>query len=100
MRLNHLMLTVSNLAQSRDWYVSKLGLKVEFEVPEINFAALEDDSGFGSCCRKGSSAAIQPPTSRSILKPIMSMSFTIGWNSSVFLSIMHHRRPYGAMDRS
>jgi catechol 2,3-dioxygenase-like lactoylglutathione lyase family enzyme len=47
MRLNHLMLTVRNLGESRDWYVSKLGLKVEFEVPEKRFAALEDDSGFG-----------------------------------------------------
>jgi catechol 2,3-dioxygenase-like lactoylglutathione lyase family enzyme len=46
MRLNHLMLTVGNLAQSRDWYVSMLGLKVEFEVPDIKFAALEDESGF------------------------------------------------------
>jgi catechol 2,3-dioxygenase-like lactoylglutathione lyase family enzyme len=40
MRLNHLMLTVGDLAQSTDWYVSKPGLKVEFEVPDIKFAAL------------------------------------------------------------
>ena len=53
MRLNHLMLIVRNLAQSSDWYVSKLGLKVEFEVPEIKFAALEDDSGFGFLLQEG-----------------------------------------------
>jgi catechol 2,3-dioxygenase-like lactoylglutathione lyase family enzyme len=54
MRLNHLTLTVGNLAQSREWYVSNLGLKVEFEVPGIKFAALEDDSGFGFLLQEGS----------------------------------------------
>jgi len=53
MRLNHLMLTVRDLAQSRDWYLSKLGLKVEFEVPDIKFAALEDDWGFGLLLQEG-----------------------------------------------
>ena len=53
MRLNHLMLTVRNLAETRDWYVSKLGLKVEFEVPDLKFAALEEDSGFGLLLQEG-----------------------------------------------
>jgi catechol 2,3-dioxygenase-like lactoylglutathione lyase family enzyme len=53
MRLNHLMLTVRNLAQSRDWYVSRLGLKVEFEASDIKFAALEDESGFGFLMQEG-----------------------------------------------
>ena len=53
MRLNHLMLTVRDLAQSKDWYVSNLGLKVEFEVPDIKFAALQDDSGFGFLLQEG-----------------------------------------------
>jgi catechol 2,3-dioxygenase-like lactoylglutathione lyase family enzyme len=53
MRLNHLMLTVRELAQSRNWYVSNLGLKVEFELPDIKFAALEDDSGFGFLLQEG-----------------------------------------------
>jgi predicted enzyme related to lactoylglutathione lyase len=53
MRLNHLTLTVRNLPHSRNWYVAQLGLKVEFEVSEIKFAALEDDSGFGLLLQEG-----------------------------------------------
>jgi catechol 2,3-dioxygenase-like lactoylglutathione lyase family enzyme len=53
MRLNHLMLTVRSLAESKEWYVSNLGLKVEFAVPDINFAALEEDSGFGLLMQEG-----------------------------------------------
>ena len=101
MRLNHLMLTVRNLAQSRDWYVSKLGLKIEFEVPDIKFAALEDDSGFGFLvCRKARSKPIRRQTSRSILRPRMSMSFIVGWSKSVSSSIIHHKRTCGDMDRN
>jgi predicted enzyme related to lactoylglutathione lyase len=33
--------------------VSKLGLKAEFEVTEIKFTALEDDSGFGFLLQEG-----------------------------------------------
>src|SRR6202007_775558 len=41
------------LARSSDWHVSKLGLKVEFEVPDMKVAALEDDSGFGLLLQEG-----------------------------------------------
>src|SRR5262245_59384187 len=44
-RLNHLALVVGNYSRSRDWYTSNLGLKVEFEIPERNTVALQDDSG-------------------------------------------------------
>jgi catechol 2,3-dioxygenase-like lactoylglutathione lyase family enzyme len=53
MRLNHLMLTVRNLTQSRDWYVSKLGLKVEFELPAMTRPAL-------TCLRVASSVNSNP----------------------------------------
>jgi catechol 2,3-dioxygenase-like lactoylglutathione lyase family enzyme len=54
MKLNHLSLIVRDYAKSRDWYVANLGLKLEFEVPENQFAALEDDSGFGFLLSQGS----------------------------------------------
>ncbi|MGH7934591.1 MAG: VOC family protein [Candidatus Binataceae bacterium] len=53
MKLNHLALTVKDAAASRDWYIANLGLKLEFEVPDVGLAAVEDDSGFGLLLRKG-----------------------------------------------
>ena len=44
-RLNHLALVVGSYGRSRDWYTDYLGLKVEFEIPERNTVALQDDSG-------------------------------------------------------
>lgn len=46
MKLDHLNLPVGNLERARDWYVSTLGLKVEFEVPDSRTVALNDDEGF------------------------------------------------------
>ena len=46
MKLDHLNLPVSNLERSRDWWVSTLGLKVEFEVPGTRTVALNDGEGF------------------------------------------------------
>jgi catechol 2,3-dioxygenase-like lactoylglutathione lyase family enzyme len=45
-RLNHLTIPVKQHAVSRDWYVSNLGLRVEFEVAERKTVALQDDAGF------------------------------------------------------
>src|SRR5262245_30743117 len=44
-RLNHLALLVGNYRRSRDWYTANLGMKVEFEIPERNTVALQDDGG-------------------------------------------------------
>ena len=44
-RLNHLALLVSSYRRSRDWYRANLGLEVEFEIPERNTVALQDDGG-------------------------------------------------------
>ncbi len=46
MKLDHLNLPVSNLERSRDWWVSTLGLKVEFEMPATCTVALNDGEGF------------------------------------------------------
>jgi catechol 2,3-dioxygenase-like lactoylglutathione lyase family enzyme len=46
MKFDHLNLPVSNLDRSRDWYMSALGLKVEFEVPDRRTVALQDGEGF------------------------------------------------------
>jgi catechol 2,3-dioxygenase-like lactoylglutathione lyase family enzyme len=46
LKFDHLRIPVSNLAQSRAWYVDKLGLKVEFEVPDQRSVALNDSEGF------------------------------------------------------
>ena len=44
-RLNHLALLVGSYRRSRDWYTANLGPKVEFEIPERNTVALQDDGG-------------------------------------------------------
>jgi predicted enzyme related to lactoylglutathione lyase len=46
MKFDHLNLPVSVLERSRDWYLSALGLTVEFEVPERRAVALQDGAGF------------------------------------------------------
>jgi catechol 2,3-dioxygenase-like lactoylglutathione lyase family enzyme len=46
MKFDHLNIPVTDLARSRDWYVSTLGLKVEFEMPERRSVALQDCEGF------------------------------------------------------
>ena len=46
MKLDHLNLPVSNLERSREWWVSTLGLKVEFEVADTRTVALNDSEGF------------------------------------------------------
>ena len=45
-RLDHLTIPMRHYEQSRDWYVSNLGLKVEFEIPQRKTVALQDDGGF------------------------------------------------------
>ena len=46
MKFDHLNLPVSNLDRSRDWYITALGLKVEFEVLDRRTVALQDGEGF------------------------------------------------------
>jgi catechol 2,3-dioxygenase-like lactoylglutathione lyase family enzyme len=46
MKFDHLSLPVSDLDRSREWYVTALGLKVEFEVPDRRTVALQDGEGF------------------------------------------------------
>ena len=46
MKFDHLGLPVSQLDRSREWYISTLGLKVEFEIPDRRTVALQDGEGF------------------------------------------------------
>jgi hypothetical protein len=46
LKLDHLRLPVSDLARSRDWYLRMLGLTLEFDVPDRQTVALQDDEGF------------------------------------------------------
>ena len=46
LKLDHLAIAVRDLAAARDWYVGKLGLQIDFEVPDRRTTALIDDSGF------------------------------------------------------
>jgi catechol 2,3-dioxygenase-like lactoylglutathione lyase family enzyme len=46
MKFDHLSIPVTDRIRSRDWYVSTLGLKVEFEVDERRTVALQDSVGF------------------------------------------------------
>jgi catechol 2,3-dioxygenase-like lactoylglutathione lyase family enzyme len=46
LELDHLRLPVTDMDRSRSWYVSTLGLRVEFEVPDRRTVALQDTAGF------------------------------------------------------
>jgi len=59
MKLDHLRVPVSDLARSRAWYVTALGLKIEFEVPDRQTVALQDNDNFAIFLQQVSSA-IQP----------------------------------------
>ncbi len=45
-KFDHLGIQVRNYTVSRDWYVSALGLVVDFEKPERGFGSLKDDAAF------------------------------------------------------
>jgi catechol 2,3-dioxygenase-like lactoylglutathione lyase family enzyme len=45
-RFDHLAIAVRDLAASRAWYVDKLGLEVEFEVPGRRTIAVKDTHDF------------------------------------------------------
>jgi catechol 2,3-dioxygenase-like lactoylglutathione lyase family enzyme len=53
MKFDHLSIPVTDQIRSRDWYVSTLGLQVEFEVPEQRTVALRDSDGFAIFLRQG-----------------------------------------------
>lgn len=43
---DHLRIPVTSLQRSRTWFVETLGLRVEFEVPDRQTLALQDDHDF------------------------------------------------------
>jgi predicted enzyme related to lactoylglutathione lyase len=45
-KLDHLTVPVTDVKQSRSWYVETLRLTVEFEVPDRQAVALQDSDGF------------------------------------------------------
>ena len=45
-RFDHLAMPVSDWRRSRDWYVETLGLTIEFELPERETVALQDENDF------------------------------------------------------
>jgi catechol 2,3-dioxygenase-like lactoylglutathione lyase family enzyme len=55
-KFDHMALPVSDVVQSRDWYVKNLGFKVEFERGGIS--AIQDSAGFTIFLRKATSALI------------------------------------------
>lgn len=58
MKFDHLNLPVSNLDQSRDWYISTLGLEVEFEVADRRTVALQDGEGFAIFLQESKAAVV------------------------------------------
>jgi predicted enzyme related to lactoylglutathione lyase len=60
-KLDHLVISVRDQHVARDWYVERLGLKVEFEVPERSTCALQDDAGFTLFVER-TPAAVVPET--------------------------------------
>ena len=59
-KFDHLAIAVRDLAASRDWYVGKLGLKVEFEVPDRRTTAVIDQDDFTIFLVEGPPAAPSP----------------------------------------
>ncbi|RPH76909.1 MAG: VOC family protein [Candidatus Rokuibacteriota bacterium] len=59
LKLDHLRLPVTDLARSRDWYVERLGMTVEFEVSDRRTVALQDGEGFTIFLREAP-AAVAP----------------------------------------
>lgn len=55
MKFDHLNIPVSGLERSRNWYISTLGLKVEFEIPDRRTVALRDSEGFAIFLREAGS---------------------------------------------
>jgi catechol 2,3-dioxygenase-like lactoylglutathione lyase family enzyme len=58
-KFDHLTLPVANWERSRDWYVGRLGLRLEFEIPERSTAAVQDEDGFTLFLQQ-SDKALQP----------------------------------------
>ena len=46
LKFDHLRIPVTDLARSRHWYVERLGMTVEFEVPDRHTVALQDTDDF------------------------------------------------------
>ena len=46
LEFDHLTLPVTDWKRSRDWYVERLGMTVEFEIPERGTAVLQDEHDF------------------------------------------------------
>ena len=46
LKFDHLTLPVSDWRRSRDWYIERLGMKLEFELAERRTAALQDEHDF------------------------------------------------------
>jgi catechol 2,3-dioxygenase-like lactoylglutathione lyase family enzyme len=44
--LDHLTIFVRDVARSREWYTTVIGLEVEFEIAAIRAVALQDTKGF------------------------------------------------------
>ena len=45
-KLDHLAIFVRDVRRSREWYLTNLGMTVEFEIPDMNAVALQDEGGF------------------------------------------------------
>ncbi len=58
MKLDHLAIPVADCARSRDWYVTTLGLQVEFEMPDRRAVALQDSDGFAIFLQEVTGAVI------------------------------------------
>ena len=51
-KFDHMTLPVSDVRRSRDWYVNRLGFKIEFE--RAGITAIQDSAGFTIFLRKAS----------------------------------------------
>lgn len=58
-RLNHISIPVRDYTVSKDWYAVNLGLRIEFEIPERQTVALNDDNEVTLFLYE-SSAGVQP----------------------------------------
>ena len=58
-RLNHISIPVHDFNASRNWYRENFGLCIEFEIPERETVALNDDNDF-TLFLYGTSSRIRP----------------------------------------
>lgn len=63
LKLDHLSIVVRDWRRSRDWYVTVIGMRVEFEIADAGIVALQDDGDLTLFLGPGTLGSGEPPCS-------------------------------------